>query len=40
MTAFALGPLLMCLFGVFLTAAGFFPEALKARRLIQDALRP
>lgn len=38
--ALALGPLLMCLFGVLLTGAGFFPEAVKARRLIRDALRP
>jgi hypothetical protein len=35
----AAGPLLICLFGILLTAAGFFPEALKARRLLQDALR-
>jgi len=40
MTALALGPLLMCLFGISLTSVGFFPEALKAQRLIREALQP
>ena len=35
----ALGPLAICSFGLFVTAAGFFPEALKARQLICAALR-
>ena len=34
----AIVPFLMFLFGVGLLSAGFFPEAFKARRLIEDAL--
>jgi hypothetical protein len=37
--ALAVAPVLLCLFGVFVTAVGFFSEALKARRLIREALR-
>ena len=35
----AVGPLLICLFGIVVTAIGFFPEAAKAKRLIRESLQ-
>lgn len=32
-------PLLICLFGIVVTAIGFFPEAMKAERLIRESVQ-